>query len=39
MYYLFIGLHAAYDESKALATEAAARKVEDRQGAPPTNGK
>jgi APA family basic amino acid/polyamine antiporter len=39
VYYIFIGLHASYDESKALAAEAAARKVEDGQVAPPTNGK
>ncbi|KAK1645719.1 hypothetical protein QYE76_063524 [Lolium multiflorum] len=39
VYYIFIGLHASYDESKALAAEAAARKVEDGQVAPPTNDK
>ncbi|KAM0863163.1 hypothetical protein ACQ4PT_044782 [Festuca glaucescens] len=39
VYYIFIGLHASYDESKALAAEAAARKVEDGQVAPPTNSK
>ncbi|CAM0875755.1 unnamed protein product [Alopecurus aequalis] len=39
VYYLFIGLHASYDESKALAAETAARRVEDGQVAPPTNGK
>ncbi|XP_044984637.1 cationic amino acid transporter 1 [Hordeum vulgare subsp. vulgare] len=42
VYYLFVGLHASYDEAKAIAAEAHASKVEDgdaREMAPPTNGK
>ncbi|KAE8799996.1 High affinity cationic amino acid transporter 1 [Hordeum vulgare] len=42
VYYLFVGLHASYDEAKAIAAEAHAGKVEDgdaREMAPPTNGK
>ncbi|KAM3277864.1 hypothetical protein ACQJBY_045635 [Aegilops geniculata] len=42
VYYLFVGLHASYDEAKAIAAEARAGKVEDGdagQMAPPTNGK
>lgn len=42
VYYLFVGLHASYDEAKAIAAEAHAGKVEDGdagQMAPPTNGK
>jgi basic amino acid/polyamine antiporter, APA family len=38
VYYLFVGLHASYDTTKALATESAAAKVEDGDDNKPIHG-